>query len=100
MIDDGGKNIDSALPSTPVEILGMNSSAYAGDDFIVVNSEEKAKEINEYRIKDDKSKTPLITANKDSVFKDSITPKELAIIIKSDVQGSSEALKNAIEIIT
>jgi len=97
MIDDGGKNIDSALPSTPVEILGMNSSAYAGDDFIVVNSEEKAKEINEYRIKDDKSKTPLITANKDSVFKDSITPKELAIIIKSDVQGSSEALKNAIE---
>ena len=43
-------------PSTPVEILGMNSSAFAGDDFIVVDSEEKAKEINSYRIEESKSK--------------------------------------------
>ena len=43
MINDQGQNIDSALPSTPVEILGMNNSAFAGDDFIVVDSEEKAK---------------------------------------------------------
>jgi len=98
MINDEGKNINSALPSTPVEILGMNNSAFAGDDFIVVESEEKAKEINEYRIKDIKSKqAPLISANKESVFSDSAAPKELAIIIKSDVHGSSEALKNAIE---
>ena len=40
-----GENIDLALPSTPVEILGMNNSALAGDDFLVVDSEEKAKEI-------------------------------------------------------
>tara|TARA_B100001123_G_scaffold335268_1_gene378813 strand:+ start:298 stop:2532 length:2235 start_codon:yes stop_codon:yes gene_type:complete len=98
MINDEGKNIDSALPSTPVEILGMNNSAFAGDDFVVVESEEKAKEINEYRIKDIKSKqAPLISANKESAFSDSAAPKELAIIIKSDVHGSSEALKNAIE---
>ena len=98
MINDEGQNIDSALPSTPVEILGMNSSAIAGDDFAVVDSEEKAKEINEYRIKDNKSKqAPLISANKESAFDDSETPKELAIIVKSDVHGSSEALKNAIE---
>ena len=98
MINDDGKNIDSALPSTPVEILGMNNSAFAGDDFIVVESEEKAKEINEYRIKDIKSKqAPLISSNKESAFSDSIEPKELAIIIKSDVHGSSEALKNTIE---
>ena len=38
MINDEGKNIDLALPSTPVEILGMNNSAFAGDDFIVVES--------------------------------------------------------------
>jgi translation initiation factor IF-2 len=101
MINDQGQNIDSALPSTPVEILGMNTSAFAGDDFIVVDSEEKAKEINEYRIKDLKSKqAPLISANKESAFSDTITPKELSIIIKSDVHGSSEALKNAIEKIT
>ena len=98
MINDQGQNIDSALPSTPVEILGMNNSAFAGDDFIVVDSEEKAKEINEYRIKDLKSKqAPLISANKESAFDDTATPEELSIIIKSDVHGSSEALKNAIE---
>jgi len=98
MIDDQGQNIDSALPSTPVEILGMNNSAFAGDDFIVVDSEEKAKEINEYRIKDLKSKqAPLISANKESAFDDTASPKEMAIIIKSDVHGSSEAIKNAIE---
>tara|TARA_B100000686_G_scaffold123004_1_gene130270 strand:- start:1422 stop:3656 length:2235 start_codon:yes stop_codon:yes gene_type:complete len=98
MINDEGKNLDSALPSTPVEILGMNKSALAGDDFIVVDSEEKAKEINDYRIQHSKSKqAPLISANKDSVFDDSSAPKEMSIIIKSDVHGSSEALKNAIE---
>ena len=65
MINDEGKNIDSALPSTPVEIIGMNNSAFAGDDFVVVESEEKAKEINEYRIKDIKSKqAPLISATR------------------------------------
>ena len=76
MINDQGEKIDSALPSTPVEILGMNNSAFAGDDFIVVDSEEKAKEINEYRIKDLKSKqAPLISANKESAFDDSYCTK-------------------------
>ena len=98
MINDEGENINLALPSTPVEILGMNNSAFAGDDFLVVDSEEKAKEINDYRIEHSKSKqAPLISANKDSVFNDSSTPQELPIIIKSDVHGSSEALKNTIE---
>jgi len=98
MINDQGQNIDSAPPSTPVEILGMSKSAFAGDDFIVLDSEEKTKKINKYRIEDNKSeKAPLISANKESAFDDSNTPKELAIIIKSDVHGSSEALKNAIE---
>ena len=98
MIDDQGQNIDSAFPSTPVEILGMNNSAFAGDDFVVVETEEKAKEINEYRIKDIKSKqAPLISTNKESAFSDNAEPKELAIIVKSDVHGSGEAIKNAIE---
>jgi len=98
MINDENKNIDIAKPSTPVEILGMNNSALAGDDFFVVESEEKAKEVNDYRIQHAKSKqTPIISASKESVFDDSSLPKELAMIIKSDVQGSSEALKNAIE---
>ena len=98
MIDDQGKSLDIASPSTPVEILGMNKSALAGDDFFVVESEEKAKEINDYRLENIKSKqAPLISVNKESVFDDKPAPKELPIIIKSDVQGSSEAIKNAIE---
>jgi len=98
MINDGGNTIDLANPSTPVEILGMNGSAFAGDDFIVVGSEEKAKEINDYRNEHAKSKqAPLISANKESAFENVTIQKELPIIIKSDVHGSSEALKNAID---
>jgi len=98
MINDKEQNIDLALPSTPVEILGMNSSAYAGDDFIVVDTEEKAKEINDYRIEHNEiKKTPLISTNRETAFEESSLQKELTLIIKSDVQGSSEALKNAIE---
>ena len=98
LISDGGENVDFALPSTPVEILGMNKSALAGDDLIVVDSEEKAKEINDYRIEHSKSKqTTPILVNKDSAFDSTSRPKELPIIIKSDVHGSSEALKTAIE---
>jgi translation initiation factor IF-2 len=98
MLNDEGQNIDLALPSTPFEILGMQNSAFAGDDFVVVESEDKAKEINEYRIAHTKSKqAPLISVNKDSAFDSSSLPKDLPIVIKSDVHGSSEALKNAIE---
>ena len=98
MINDQGQNIDIATPATPVEILGMNNSALAGDDFAVVETEEKAKEINDYRIEHRELKqAPLISANRDSAFSEDLTPKELPIIIKSDVHGSSEAIKNAIE---
>tara|TARA_Y100000590_G_scaffold197796_1_gene224659 strand:+ start:2396 stop:4651 length:2256 start_codon:yes stop_codon:yes gene_type:complete len=98
MINDKDQNVDIATPSTPVEILGMNSSAFAGDDFIVVESEDKAKEINEYRIQHNSTKkSPLISTTRESAFDDTSTPKELPLIIKSDVHGSSEALKNAIE---
>ena len=88
-----------ALPSTPVEILGMNKSALAGDDFVVVDSEEKAKEINDYRIEHSKSKQ---TSNNFWLIRSlllivALDQKKLPIIIKSDVHGSSEALKNAIE---
>jgi translation initiation factor IF-2 len=98
MINDEGENINIASPSTPVEILGMNKSALAGDDFLVVDSEVKAKEINDYRIEHNQEKqASTILANKDSVFDSTEGPKEMPIIIKSDVHGSSEAIKTAIE---
>ena len=96
MIDFNGKIIDEANPSMPVEILGMNESANAGDEFLVVSSEEEAKQINSFRKTGSKDKNILAVQDKTNIFENQSTKKELNIILKSDVQGSSEALKNAI----
>ena len=96
IIDDKGKNLNEALPSTPVEILGINGAAKAGDDFIVLDSEKEAKTLSENRTQENKEgKNPLTFATQDSAFTDK-SSKELNLIIKSDVHGSSEAIKNAI----
>ena len=96
LINDNGKNVEEALPSMPIELLGMNKVAKAGDDFVVIENEKKAKEIYEYRNEiSGSTKNPLTFATQESAFKDKII-EELNIIIKSDVHGSSEAIKNAI----
>ena len=96
IIDDKGKNINEAPPSAPVEILGINGAAKSGDDFIVVDNEKEAKTLSENRAQESKeSKNPLTFATQDSAFSDS-SAEELNLIIKSDVHGSSEAIKNAI----
>ncbi len=96
IINDKGKNIDMALPSTPIEILGINGAAKAGDDFIVLKSEKEAKSLSETRAEESKGgKNPLSFATQESAFKDK-SSEELNLIIKSDVHGSSEAIKNAI----
>ena len=96
IINDVGKNIEEALPASPVEILGINGASKSGDDFLVLENEKESKELCEARIEEIKSiKNPLTFATQESAFKDKIS-KELNIIIKSDVHGSSEAIKNAI----
>lgn len=96
IIDDKGKNINEAPPSAPVEILGINGAAKSGDDFIVVDNEKEAKTLSENRAQESKdTKNPLTFATQDSAFSDS-SAEELNLIIKSDVHGSSEAIKNAI----
>ncbi len=96
IISDKGKNIDQALPSTPVEILGINGAAKAGDDFIVLENEKEAKTLSENRAQESKEgKNPLTFATQESAFSNKST-EELNLIIKSDVHGSSEAIKNAI----
>ena len=96
IINDKGKNINEASPSTPVEILGINGAAKAGDDFIVLDSEKEAKSLSENRAEESKGgKNPLSFATQESAFKDN-SSEELNLIIKSDVHGSSEAIKNAI----
>jgi translation initiation factor IF-2 len=97
LINDKGINVDEALPSTPVEILGINGAAKAGDDFIVLGTEKEAKTLSENRAQESKEgKNPLSFVTQDSAFSDKTSAQELNIIIKSDVHGSSEAIKNAI----
>ena len=95
MINYEGKMVNEALPSMPVEILGMNNSAYAGAEFVVTKDEDEAKKIIEIR-KIDSSQNKTLAKDRTTLFEDTKEKNELNIIIKSDVQGSSEALKMAI----
>tara|TARA_Y100001970_G_scaffold288743_1_gene416878 strand:+ start:5600 stop:7783 length:2184 start_codon:yes stop_codon:yes gene_type:complete len=95
MINYEGKTIDEALPSMPVEILGMNNSAFAGAEFLVTKDEDEAKQMAEYK-KDNSDKTKILAKDKTTLFDNVKEKSELNIIVKSDVQGSSEALKMAI----
>ena len=96
IVNDKGKIMNEALPSTPVEILGINGAAKAGDDFIVLDNEKEAKSLSENRTQEKKEiKNPLTLATQESAFSTN-SSEELNLIIKSDVHGSSEAIKNAI----
>ena len=96
IINDQGKQIEKAEPATPIEILGINGAAKSGDDFIVLKSEKEAKSLCDARIQESKdSKNSFSFVTQDSAFKDK-SSNELNIIVKSDVHGSSEAIKNAI----
>ena len=95
MINYEGKTIDEALPSMPVEILGMNNSAYAGAEFMVTKNEEEAKKLVEFK-QSNSAQKQVLAKDKTTLFDEVKTKDELNIIIKSDVQGSSEALKMAI----
>ncbi len=99
IVNDQGANIDIAVPSTPVEVLGISGAAKSGDDFIVLKNEKEAKLLSEARIQEAKEgKNPISLVSQELAFKDNQI-EELNIIIKSDVHGSSEAIKNAISLI-
>ena len=95
MINYEGNMIKEALPSMPVEILGMNNSVHAGAEFIVTKNEDEAKQLVEFK-KNDSKQNKTLSKDKTTLFEDANDKNELNIIIKSDVQGSSEALKMAI----
>ncbi len=99
LIDDNGKNIKEAKPSMPVEVLGFDSNPLAGDDFIVVESEGVARKIAEYRFKKLQiQKNKVIKSNVEEMFEQINQGKasSLPIIIKADVQGSTEAIENSV----
>ncbi|WP_026882291.1 translation initiation factor IF-2 [Clostridium akagii] len=101
MFDDKGKKIKTAGPSVPVEILGLSEVPAAGDKFNVIKDEKTAREMADKR--KDKLRTSYLNANHKVSLEDLYkqiqegTVKELNIIIKADVQGSIEALKQSLE---
>ncbi len=99
LIDDKGKNIKQAEPSVPVEVLGFDSNPLAGDDFIVVESEGIARKIAEFRAsKLQIQKNTVAKSNVEEMFAQ-INKGEatsLPVVIKTDVQGSAEAIENSI----
>ncbi|MGA9174404.1 MAG: translation initiation factor IF-2 [Thermoactinomyces sp.] len=101
MINDRGRRIKSASPSTPVEILGLPDVPSPGDQFMVFEDEKKGRAIAEKRMQKQREEERGVSSrvSLDDLFKQikQGEVKELNIIIKADVQGSAEALKGALE---
>ncbi len=101
MVDDKGRRVKEALPSTPVEILGLNSVPAAGETFVCCDSEKDAKAFAETYIAEEKNRLLEETKSRmslDQLFSQiqSGNMKELNLIVKADVQGSVEAVKNSL----
>ena len=102
MTDERAQNRVEAVPSTPVEVLGLNGPPSAGDEFVVVDNERRAREITEFRSmrsRDDASARSAALVNVDQMFlqagEDGL--QRLPMVIKGDVHGSVEAVASALE---
>lgn len=101
MTNDKGRRVKEAGPSTPVEIQGLNEAPTGGDELIVVKDEKLAREVAEQRrqeIQENKFNS-VVKVSLDNLFSqiDEGNMKELDIIVKADVQGSVEAVKQSLE---
>ena len=100
MFDESGKSIDSAGPSNPAVVLGLSKTPAAGDDFQVVKNERKAREVAEFR--QTKTRDAKLAQQQASKLEDVFSQMaetgtaSVSIIIKSDVHGSSEALRDSL----
>ena len=102
LLNDKGERVDAAGPSVPVEVLGLNGTPEAGDVLNVVDDEAKAREIADYRgrLARDKRAAVGASATLDQLLakaKADEKLKELPVLVKSDVQGSAEAIVQALE---
>ncbi len=103
LIDDKNSQVKEAEPSKPVEILGFNNAPDAGDRFAVVANEAKAREITEYRERQNREKAMAkLTTQRGSLEQmlnqlQTSDLKEIPIVLKGDVQGSIEAIIGAVD---
>ncbi len=101
LINDRGETISAAGPSEPVEVLGLQGAPLAGDDFVVVEDEARAREVTEYRQRAERQKSLTVSGRGtlEQMF-DQIKAgevQELPIVIRGDVQGSIEAIVGSLE---
>jgi len=103
LVTDRGDHIKEALPSTPVEILGLQGTPQAGDRFAVVDNEARAREITEYRQRKARDKAAAKHAGQRGSLEHMMSQlqssglKEFPLVIKADVQGSVEAIVAALD---
>jgi translation initiation factor IF-2 len=99
MLDDKARNVTAAGPSTPVEILGLAGVPSAGEPFVAVENESRAREIAEFRTRKLRDKAAGVSAGARGTLDQMLAriqageQKEVAVLIKADVQGSAEALQ-------
>ena len=104
LVNDRGASTDTAGPAMPIEVLGLNGTPMAGDEFAVVETEARAREITEFRQR--KKREAASAAGSRGTLEQMFTriqageAKELPIVIKGDVQGSIEAISGALERLT
>ena len=100
MFDENGASVKEAGPSTPVVVLGLSKTPSAGDDFLVVKNERKAREVAEFR--QTRTREAKLAQQQASKLEDMFTQMQegesstVTLIIKSDVHGSAEALRDAL----
>ena len=100
MFDESGNSIKKAGPSSPAVVLGLSKTPSAGDDFLVVKNERKAREVAEYR--QAKARDAKLAQQQASKLEDMFSKMRddqaasISLIIKSDVHGSAEALRDAL----
>ncbi len=99
LVNDRGEPIKAAGPSAPVEVLGLNGTPGAGDDFLVVGDEGRAREISEYRQRVAKKDAGLPRSSIEQMFSriQAGEAQELPVLIKTDVQGSAEAISGMLD---
>ena len=100
LINDRGEQVETASPAVPVEVLGLNSAPEAGDTFAVVESESRAREVTDYRERKRRETRGAVSRSSLEQMMSQLKEgarKEVPILVKADVQGSSEAILQALE---
>ena len=103
LISDTGSPVDSAGPSTPVEVLGFNGTPEASDRLAVVDSEGRAREVTDYRVRQKRDKVAARATGMRGSLEQMMSQlktagrKEFPLVIKADVQGSLEAIMGSLE---